>query len=104
MKVSVVRKTVVEVEACDRCRVPKRKGPKPLTLTWDTPEPLLEVNQPLEEKRVTLLCKECWGIVFRALVKRVRKRKPKPALVGSACCSEPDAEEKPKRRRKKKSD
>ena len=101
MRVPVVRKTVVEVEACDRCRIPKRKDPRQLRLAWDTPEPLLEQDQPIEQRRDLLLCESCWQIVFRALVKRAYARKPEPAVVGSHACSHSDADEKPKRRRKR---
>ncbi|MDD2766108.1 MAG: hypothetical protein PHE83_19265 [Opitutaceae bacterium] len=101
MKVPVVRKTIVEVEACDRCRIPKREVPRSLKLTWDTPEPLLEQNQPIGQRRELLLCESCCQIVFRALAKRAYTRKPEAALVGSACCSDPDADKRPKRQKKK---
>lgn len=101
MKVPVVRKTVVEVEACDRCRIPKRKDPRQLRLAWDTPEPLLEQGQPIEQRRELLLCESCWQIVFRALVKRAYTRTPEPELVGSGSCSDADGKEKPKRKWKR---
>jgi len=100
VKVPVVRRAVVEVEACDRCGIPKRKYPQQLRLIWDTPEPLFEQGQPIEQRRELLLCESCWQIVFRALVKRAYTRKPEPELVGSGSCSDSDAGEKPKRKRK----